>query len=388
MTTSPPPAARPGVPRFGRARAVAVQTAAACAATGIAAGGLWGHTLTGTGAALLALSLLRRDGRWADHVLRQRLHRDALRAVPHPAPGEDSEGLGLARALLPALHVTEAPDRNGPPAGVIADGRGHAVVLRLPGGALPSLPAGPIGRWLEQDPARPAAAQLVVEQFGLPPWDLHHRFQPTIAYRQLPQGGAPVAVRSWLVVRHEPLEHPEAAERRGGGTAGAAAAALSAAHRLRARLDTAGTGITVLGADAARALLRDSGDASPRGRALPGCWAGDAATHCTMTAAVHGEADWDRLTTALTGCAADRVVTAATVTRQGSGQLRVHTAVRVVSTLAQHAAAERDRLLGAGIVSPATPDQAAGLLATLPVAHPTKSLAEAIGFATAAGEPR
>ncbi|RKN11103.1 hypothetical protein D7319_07500 [Streptomyces radicis] len=376
--------------RFGRGRVVAVEAGLGSLAAGVAFGGPWGYALAGAGAATVAGALLRLRGRWAEQRLVARLSRDALAVAP-VAAGPRDDGLGLVHALLPALDVTEVADRNGGPMGVISDGRGHAAVVEFPGGTLPALPAAEVARWLADDPARPAAAQVVVEQFGLPPWDLHYRYQPTATYRQLPFGGRPVAVRAWLVARYEPFDAPEAAERRGGGEAGARAAVLAATARLRARLAAAGAPTSALGADAVRELLRQLGDASGNGRPLSGSWAGDAAAHCTVTASVAGQNDWWRLLDGLSGCAADRVVTAATLTAAtptptsaGGGPeagLTVRTAVRVVSTLAQHAATERDRLLRANVVGPPAADQRAGLLATLPLAYPSRSLVAAAGFA-------
>ena len=387
------PTARPRrALRFGRARLVAVETGLGCLATGVAFQGPWGYGLAGAGALVVTGSLLRRRGEWADQWLLDRLRRDALAPTGAPAPTGEETDLGLAGALLPTLDIAGFADRNGAGSGgaaelgVLADGRGHAAIVEFPGGTLPSLPAAAVARWLDEDPARPAAAQLVVEQFGLPPWDFHYRYQPTIAYRQLPFGGRPVAVRSWLVLRYEPFDAPEAAERRGGGAAGARAAVAAATARIRARLAAHGVPSAPLGPDQVRDLLRGIGDTSAEGRAIPGSWAGNAATHCTVTAEVANQADWSRLLGSLATCTADRVVTAATLTRDGAG-LNVRTAVRVVSTMAQHAAAERDRLIQAGIVGPPAADQAAGLLATLPVAYPARSLVEATGFVTT-GEAR
>jgi hypothetical protein len=59
--------------------------------------------------------------------------------------------------------------------------------------------------------------------------------------------------------------------------------------------------------------------------------------------------------------------------------------VRVVSPLAQHATAQRDRLQVADVTGPPAADQAAGLLATLPLAYPSRPLDEATGFATLGG---
>ncbi|TDC08106.1 hypothetical protein E1265_33490 [Streptomyces sp. 8K308] len=368
---------------------VAVETGLGCLATGVAFQSPWGYGLAGVGAVVVTGSLLRRRGDWVDQWLLDRWRRDALApSDAQVAPAGDDGDLGLAGALLPTLDIAGFSDRNGGSGGaelgVLADGRGHAAIVEFPGGTLPSLPAAAVARWLDEDPARPAAAQLVVEQCGLPPWDFHYRYQPTIAYRQLPFGGRPVAVRSWLVLRYEPFDAPEAAERRGGGAGGARAAVAAATARIRARLAALGVPSTPLGPGRVRDLLRQIGDSSAEGRAITGSWAGNAATHCTVTAEVANQADWSRLLGSLATCTADRVITAATLTRDGAG-LRVRTAVRVVSTMAQHAAAERDRLIEAGVVGPPAADQAAGLLATLPVAYPARSLVEATGFVTTGG---
>lgn len=379
--------------RLARARIVAVQLGLGCVLGGLAArdaSAAAGAALAGAGALLLAGALLRRRGRWAAEALLRRVRRDALRtgvSLPALVAGArpDRPALGLAHRLLPALDVTEVPDRNGPAFGMLADGRGCAAVLELPGGALPSLPVTLLGRWLAEDPARPAGAQLIVEQFALPPWDQLHGYRPTAAYRQLPAHGVPVAVRSYLVLRHEPLDAPEEVRRRGGGTAGAGAALAAAGARLRARLaEHGGTRATAVGAEDLRDLLRQLGDASPEGLALPGCWAGQGATHATLTAEIGSQAQWARLLTGLASCTADRVVTAASVASDGD-TLRVRTAVRLVCAVGAHAAAERDRLVASGLVGPPAADQLAGLLATLPVAYPAHSPAEAAGSALLGG---
>ncbi|MDT0341292.1 type VII secretion protein EccE [Streptomyces litchfieldiae] len=390
--------------RFGRARLVAVEAGLGGVAAGLAvrtAWGGWGYVLVGAGVLLAVGSLVRFRGDWADRRVLARLRRGQLAVTPPGSGGPDGD-LGVAQTLLPALSVTEVADRNVParrghslpdseePAGalgVVSDGRGHAAVAAFPGGVLPALPAEIVARWLAEDPARPAAAQVVVEQFGVPSWDFHHRFRPTVVYRQLPAGDRPVAVRSWLVVRYEPLDAPEATVRRGGGEDGARAAVVAAAARLRALLAAHGAPTTPLDAAEARQLLRQLGDPQPGGTARSSSWAGAAATHATLTASVTSQSDWHHLLSGMSGCTADRVVAAATLTAgptapgEGPG-LCVRAAVRVVSPLAQHATAQRDRLEAAGVAGPPATDQAAGLLATLPLAYPSRSLDEATGFAT------
>ncbi|RKN45606.1 type VII secretion protein EccE [Streptomyces hoynatensis] len=387
-----------------RGRLLVAETGLGCLAAGTAWQGPGGWALAGAGAAVTAGALAFLDRRLAGRLgpPADPLAPGALPGPAHsPAAGEAGEAgpgrpvaateagrppgedLGLVHRLLPALDVTSCPDRNGPEPGVLADGRGYAAVLAFPGGTLPALPVELVADWLAGDPARPAVAQLLVEQFGVPPWDFLHRYQPTVAYRQLPTAGRPVAVRAFLVARYEPFDAPEAAERRGGGAAGARAAVVAATARLRARLAAGGAPTVTLGAVELRALLREMGDASGEGRALPGSWAGSAATHCSLTAEVRTQADWYRLLGALSSSAADRAIAAATLSLE-EGTPRVRAALRLVGAVAQQAAAERDRLLRAGAVGPPAPDQRAALLATLPLAHPVRSVAEAAGFVLAA----
>ncbi|MFD5319935.1 hypothetical protein ACFWI8_24225, partial [Streptomyces sp. NPDC127098] len=227
--------------RFGRARLVAVESGLALLVAGLALHDHRGWAPAAAGVLVLTGALLRRRGAFADRRLLDRLRNDAFApaAPAPPAPDLGQERLGLAHTLLRTLDVTEVADRNlpadVPDLGVLSDGRGCAAVLAFPAGTLPGLPAAIVRDWLDSDPARPAAAQLVVEQFGLPPWDFQHGYQPTAAYRQLPGGPRPVAVRSWLVLRCESLGTPDAAERRGGGTAGARAATAAAPPRGRGR---------------------------------------------------------------------------------------------------------------------------------------------------------
>ncbi|GAB2907115.1 type VII secretion protein EccE [Streptomyces mayteni] len=385
---------------FGRARLVAVESGLALLVAGLAFTDRGGWAPAAAGALLLTGALLRRQGAFADRRLLDRLRSDAFApatpATPTPStpstPPEsgDEEPLGLAHTLLPTLDVTEVADRNlpaeAPDLGVLSDGRGCAAVLAFPAGTLPGLPAAPVRDWLDKDPARPAAAQLVVEQFGLPPLDFQHGYRPTVAYRQLPGGPRPVAVRSWLVLRCESFGEPAAAERRSGGTAGTRAATAAATARIRARLASAGAPTTPLSAPELRDLLRGTGDAAGEGRALRTSWAGIDFTHCSVAVPVASQEEWSRLLSGLAGCAAERVVAAATFTRDGSA-LRVLTAVRVVSVMAQHAATERERLLRAGVLPDTPTDQRAGLLATLPVAHPFRSLVETAGIGSP-GVPR
>ncbi|MCZ7413891.1 MULTISPECIES: type VII secretion protein EccE [unclassified Streptomyces] len=367
----------PETTAFGRARAVALQGALGAGLAGAALGGPEGWALLAAGAGTGVVTVLRRDGQWLDARLLARLCRGAL--APGPG-GPRDPGLGLAATLLPALETTETGDRNGGPVGVLSDGRGHAAVLALPPGVLPAPAADTLGEWLAHDPARPVTVQLLVEQFGLPSWDFHRRFEPTLAYRQLPAGAGPVAVRSHLVVRYEPWDAPEVAAARGGGAAGARAALAAATARLRARLAALDVPAEPLDGDGLRELLRDAGDPDGSGRALADSWAGPHTTHCVLAARLTGTDAWLRLLAELSATGLERTVAAVTFGRTATGT-EARVAVRLVGGAAQRVAECRERLVGGGTALPLTGAQPAGLVATLPVAHPARPLEAATGFA-------
>ncbi|MFX4295061.1 type VII secretion protein EccE [Streptomyces bohaiensis] len=385
----PDTAAAPGARRRpGLGRVVAAQGALGAVAAGGALASPAGWLVASAGVLALVPLLARRDGRRLDETLTRRWGSGPVTGGPDGPPGvvagaAPREDLGLVHRLLPALDVVPVPDRNGPELGMVADGRGSAAVLELPGGALPSLPVELLAAWLRDDPAAPAGAQLLVEQFGLPPWDLLYRYRPTLAYRQLPAQGVPVAIRSWLVVRHEPLDAPESVVRRGGGVRGAGAALAAATARLRSRLAAAGVPATPLGPERARAVLRQTGDAVGAGEPGPGCWAGRAATHCVAAAEVASGHDWARLLGGLGQAAADRVLVGAAVALH-DGEPRVRAAVRLVGAAGEQVAAERDRLTAAGLLRRPPLDPGAGVLATMPLAAPAHPPAAAAGSARAA----
>ncbi|MBQ1160596.1 hypothetical protein KBZ21_21250, partial [Streptomyces sp. A73] len=227
------------------------------------------------------------------------------------------------------------------------------------------------------------------------PWDPRPRFEPARASRQLPARRHLVAVRAWLVLRYESWEAPEAAEHRGGGAVGARAATVAATARLRARLARAGAPAEPLDAAAVQALLREVGDPEGSGQVTPECWAGASMTHCTAVADVRSADDWSGLLTAVAESQAERAVVAATVapgdsSACGDGDepvVEVRTAVRLVSPLAQRAALARDLLVRESGAAGLLPDgQEDGLVATLPLGVPGRSLVETTGFSVGMGE--
>ncbi|ORT60541.1 type VII secretion protein EccE [Streptomyces sp. CB03238] len=380
VTASAPRAeTRPGRTVVNRGRLVAAEAGLGCVAAGIAVTGLAGYALAAAGTALLTLTVLRIRGRRASGHLLRLLQRDAF-ATPPPAVPPRTMPRGLARTLFPALEVTDASDRNGATVGVIHDGRGYAAVLEVPtttGAARISVNG--LIQWLGRDPARPAAVQVVVEQFAPPGIGHLRHFAPARSYRSMPQTDHPVAARAWLVLRHEPLQAPEVAEARGGAAAGARAGVVAATARLRAALRS--DGLTTEPLDAARTarLLDDLGDPSGTGRLHADHWSGTEATHSCLTAHLATQADWGRLLRALAPAEAARVVTALTLSNDGP-DTAVRTIVRLVSPRADIAWREHQRLVSQGALHPLTGQQHAGLVATLPLAHPPRSLVDVTGF--------
>ncbi|MYV60897.1 hypothetical protein GTW37_16835, partial [Streptomyces sp. SID4931] len=145
-----------------------------------------------------------------------------------------------------------------------------------------------------------------------------------------------------------------------------------------------GVATRTLDAEQLRELLRDTGDVDGEGKALPDSWAGAHRTHCSLAARLDHPEDWHRLLTALAGTGMDRTVAAVTVARTARGA-ETRAAVRLVSGAAQRAVEGRDRLITAGAALALTGAQPAGLVATLPLAHPARPLEAATGFAPETG---
>src|SRR6185437_10763470 len=114
---------------------------------------------------------------------------------------------------------------------------------------------------LVDDPARPAAVQVLVEQHALGE-NADPRFGPGRTYRSLAVDGIPLWNRVLLAIRHEPAWAPETVETRGGGAAGARNALAAVAARATARAARDGIRLRALGADELIGLLRALGPAS------------------------------------------------------------------------------------------------------------------------------
>ena len=226
--------------RRGRSTVVFVEAVLAVAATGIAFGTPVGYTVAGVAAVAGIAGVVRRRGRGLADVAAGRLGDPA---VP---------------ADLAGLHVVDVPTRDGE-LGVAGDGQGFVVVLDA--GSPPAWPLADVLDLAFTDPARPAAVQVLVEQWGLAGAGVDPRFGPARTYRSLPVHGFPLWNRVLLVVRHEPAWAPETVEARGGGATGARNALAAVAARATARADRAGVRLRPLGADELAALLRELGPA-------------------------------------------------------------------------------------------------------------------------------
>ena len=207
--------------RRGRSTVVFVEAVLAVAVTGIAFGTPVGYTVAGVAAVAGIAGVVRRRGRGLADVAAGRL------------------GDPAAPADLTGLHVVDVPTRDGE-LGVAGDGQGFVVVLDA--GSPPAWPLADVLDLAFGDPARPAAVQVLVEQWGLAGAGVDPRFGPARTYRSLPVHGFPLWNRVLLVVRHEPAWAPETVEARGGGATGARNALAAVAARATAGRTAPGSG--------------------------------------------------------------------------------------------------------------------------------------------------
>lgn len=360
---------RPG--RIGRARWIAAEAALGTVAAGLAVTGPLRIALVAVGVLVLLSTFLFWKGKWATEHWAARL-RGPARQQRGPIAGP---GFGVVRDVVPDLHVVEVTGRGAPPLGVIGDGQGFAAVLELEVTGSLRFNLAALAAQVAADPAEPAGFQVLIEQFSLPPLDVTEHFEPTMVYRRLPTSAVPVVRRVWVVLRHEPLWAPHATERRGGGAAGARTALVAAAARLRVHLIDSGFQVHMLGLAAATELLSTVGDPSQLGRFHPDAWITQAGAHCCL--AVTG--DWSKTLMTAASLAADRCVVSVNVELEGhSSQTR--TALRLFAADHNAAAAARAELIGAGLAQPLPNNQAAGVVATLPLGGGARDLTSAIGL--------
>ena len=239
------------VRRIRRSTVVFVEAVLAVAAAGIAAGAVLhnalGYALAGVAVLVGVAGVVRFGGRGLVDLAVDRLH-------DRPDP-EDQ--LGLSR-LVPQLHVAEVRTRDGGGIGVAGDGQGFVVALDAGSTAPPGWALSDLVAILVDDPARPAAVQVLVEQHALGE-NADPRFGPGRTYRSLAVDGIPLWNRVLLVIRHEPAWAPETVETRGGGATGARNALAAVAGRTVARARQDRIRLRPLGAAELTAVLRDLG---------------------------------------------------------------------------------------------------------------------------------
>jgi type VII secretion protein EccE len=377
MSAFAPPAAaaRPRAgrqPRISRGRLVAVEAAAGAVFGGAVLRGAIGWTVVGAGALALLLAVARRHGRWLTDLLATRLRRPV-------APATGSPVLGAVASVAPRLAVAECTDRNGYPLGVAWDGQGFAAAVELDTATALRLDLGALAARAAADDVRLAGVQVLVEQIRVPALEAAG-FAPTAIYRRLAAPGLPLVRRVWVALRYEPIWAPEAAERRGeGGADGARLAVAAALARLRVQLLGLGMSATPLGAAALTRTLRAVGDPGATGELRRDCWTTPAATHHCLAATVGSAADWAALLGAAAAGLADRTVVSVAADLDGRAT-RTRAAVRLVTTNPAAAAQARQDLLATGLVHPLPGQQAAGVLATLPLGGGPRPLASAIGW--------
>ncbi|MGH3873866.1 MAG: type VII secretion protein EccE [Pseudonocardiaceae bacterium] len=347
-----------------RTRVVTVAAALGWVLAGVGMRGPSGAALIGLGVLLLAAALLRRQGRWAsDRVMQWLLDRDSVvSAGSQRGDPQGDSGLGAVSGLLPQLHIVEARDRRNPPIATVGDGPGYAAVLEVHDGPDVRLPLTELVSWATGDAAGLAGVQVLVEQTS--PVDVGEDFGPAIAYRRLPTNGLPLVVRTWIVLRHEPLRAVQAAAARGGGALGARTALVAATARLRVRLAELGVRATALSPAALRELLPMLGDPASVGEIRPEMWVTSHRGHCCLLAEVSSSAAWSAVLRAASG--AQRSVVSLTVDCSGApaGSQAV---VRLVARDPEQLERARSTVVGTGHATPLLGKQGAGVVATLPL---------------------
>jgi hypothetical protein len=368
--------ARLRVRRPRRATVVAAEAVLAVVAAAVAVQSVGGYVVAGLAALAGLLLLVRRRGRGLLDLLRGRLRDPETGPDPRPDGGPRAgSGLGLAGDLLPGLHVVEVPTRDGSGLGVVGDGHGFAVLLSVAISAPRTWEFSDLVRVLTDDPARPAAVQLLVEQVGPGQTGLDPRFPPSRTYRSLPVRGLPLWNRVLLVIRHEPAWAPETVTARGGGVAGAHNALAAVAARTVVAAARDGVELRVLGATEAEQLLRELGDPAPGGAVERAVITTATAAHTALSVPLR---DGDTVRAVLRAAAeldVDRSVLSVAVNAIDHSVCAV---VRLVCTdpeTLHHAAAQ---LTADGWATPLPDAQRPGLVATLPLGGGARSLADLV----------
>ncbi|WP_125727797.1 type VII secretion protein EccE [Kibdelosporangium aridum] len=241
-----------------------------------------------------------------------------------------------------SLQVINAPNRNGPPVGVVGDGQGFAAALEIDTGAPLCLRLEDLESFVLSDPSELAGAQVLVEQ-----------------YKGLSR-------RVWIVLRHEPMWAKTAVHERGGGAEGARLALVAALARLQVRLSDQNMSAAPLSSAELSTMFSLVGDLEAADTRRD-AWIAKPAAHCSLTANV---SNWQHLLQATAASAADISYIAATT--DGT------TTVRLVAADHRKAAAARQEILASGLATEM--QQRDGLVATLPFGGGARNLVGAIGL--------
>ena len=388
-----------------RTTVVGFEAALALIAVGVAAQSVAGYVVGGTALVVGVALLVRRRGRGLLDIARDHL-RDPL---PEPAPEPDADGpdtdgdpadpadphvvagldqdeadrpaepaapdLGVARRLLPGLHVAEVTTRDGRPLGVVGDGQGFAVVLNATVAAPRTWGLADAVTLLAEDPARPAAVQLLVEQRRGSAAVADPGFGPSRTYRDLPVGGIPLWNRVLLVIRHEPAWAPETVAARGGGAIGARNALAAVAGRTVAAAARAGVLLRPAGPAEVCALLRDMGDPGPGFTSYEEAWTTPTACHGVVSVAVEDAKAIDRLLHYAAWLDVDRSVLSVTANAIDHS---LSAALRVVAPDVDRVVAATESLARDGHATRLPHLQDVGVVATLPLGGGARSLADLV----------
>lgn len=351
-----------------------VEAVLAVIAAAVAVQSVAGYAVAGVAALVGVAGLVRRRGRGLVDVLRDRLRDPTPTAVAEPDPtGGPAHDLGLAAALLPDLHVAEEATRGGPGLGVLGDGHGFAALLAVDLDPARSLSLADLARVLTEDPARPAAVQLLVEQAGPGRGGADPDFAPGRTYRTLPVRGLPLWNRVLLVVRHEPTWAPETVAARGGGAIGARRALAAIVGRTVAGAARDGLRLRPLDAAEVTGLVRELGDRAAGGEMLRAATVTATAAHGVLSIP-----DADTVGAVLQACAELDVERCVVSVAVNAIDHSVCAAVRLVAAEPEALAAAVGELTDTGLADPLPGGQPAGLVATLPLGGGVRSLADLV----------
>jgi hypothetical protein len=371
--------ARRGWRRPRRGTVVFVEVALAVIVTGLVVQNVTGYVVAGAAFIVGVAGLARRRGRGLVDLAAERL-RDPVAAEPIAPDGSESAepaglDLGAAARLLPGLHVAELATRGGPPLGVVGDGQGFAVVLTAAVTAPRTWSFAEAVQVLTDDPARPAAVQLLVEQRGTARAVPNPAFGPSRTYRGLPVDGIPLWNRVLLVIRHEPAWAPETVAVRGEGAAGARNALAAIAARTVARAARSGVPLRPAGPAEIAGLLCDVGDPGPDCETRPEAWTTSTACHGVVSVTVDDEQSIGALLRAAAGLDVDRSVLSVTANAIDHSLCAALRLVAPGRELVEQATAH---LIEQGLATALPGDQEAGVVATLPLGGGARSLADLV----------